>query len=380
MRSACPVDELLAASGGVPRRVHELASAWARREAARRVDAVADRTAAGRERARELETELAGSIAALRSTNERAELLAAPGHERAIACPFKGLATFDVDDADVFFGRERLVAELVARLVGAPLLAIVGPSGSGKSSVLRAGLLPALAAGVLPGSDGWAQALIRPGERPAHELGRATAGLPDDRSPMLAVDQFEESFTACRDGRERTAFIDSLVEAARIRGAAPSSCSRCAPTSTRAAPSTPSSPGSSGANHVLVGPMSGDELRRAITRPAERVGLSVEPNSRTRSWRTSRDSRARCRCCPRRCSSCGASAAGASCGWRRTAGRAASTARWRGWPRTRTRGWSRRTARSPARFSCGSPTSATTARSCAAGCRSTSSSRSAANA
>ena len=52
-----------------------------------------------------------------------------------VVCPFKGLASFDVDDAEYFFGRERLVAELVARLVGAPLLGIVGPSGSGKSSV-----------------------------------------------------------------------------------------------------------------------------------------------------------------------------------------------------------------------------------------------------
>ena len=70
-----------------------------------------------------------------------------------MVCPYKGLAAFDAEDAEYFFGRERLVAELVARLVGAPLLAVVGPSGSGKSSVLRAGLLPALAGGVLPGSD-----------------------------------------------------------------------------------------------------------------------------------------------------------------------------------------------------------------------------------
>ena len=161
-----PAGTLLAASGGVPQRVHELASAWARREAVRRVDAVAGRAAAGREQARELELELAGSVAALQSTHERAELLAEPERGAPAVCPFKGLATFDVDDAEYFFGREKLVAQLVARLVGAPLLAIVGPSGSGKSSALRAGLLPALAAGVLPGSDGWAPALFRPGDAP----------------------------------------------------------------------------------------------------------------------------------------------------------------------------------------------------------------------
>ena len=87
-------------------------------------------------------------------------------------CPFKGLAAFDVADANYFFGRERLVAEIVARSVGASLLGVVGPSGSGKSSVVRAGLLSALAGGVLPGSETWAQAIVRPGEHPLGELRR----------------------------------------------------------------------------------------------------------------------------------------------------------------------------------------------------------------
>src|SRR5207344_3633790 len=98
-------------------------------------------------------------------------------HDGPVVCPFKGLASFDADDARYFFGREQLVADLVARLVGAPLLAVVGPSGSGKSSVIRAGLLPALAGGVLPGSESWAQAIVRPGEHPLRELRRAVAGL-----------------------------------------------------------------------------------------------------------------------------------------------------------------------------------------------------------
>ena len=74
-----------------------------------------------------------------------------------MVCPFKGLAAFDVADAPYFFGRERLIAELVARLVGAPLLGVVGPSGSGKSSS-SCRPLPALADGVLPGSERWTQA------------------------------------------------------------------------------------------------------------------------------------------------------------------------------------------------------------------------------
>ncbi len=101
-------------------------------------------------------------------------------------CPFKGLASFEPVDADYFFGRERLVAELVARLVGAGFLGIVGPSGSGKSSVLRAGLLPALAGGVLPGSEGWRRLLLRPGERPLDELRRVlVSGAKDPLAEAL---------------------------------------------------------------------------------------------------------------------------------------------------------------------------------------------------
>jgi ABC-type dipeptide/oligopeptide/nickel transport system ATPase subunit len=68
-------------------------------------------------------------------------------------CPYKGLAAFEVDDAAYFFGRERLVGELSARTVGVGMLGVVGPSGSGKSSAVLAGLVPSLAAGLLPGSE-----------------------------------------------------------------------------------------------------------------------------------------------------------------------------------------------------------------------------------
>ena len=272
-----PVDSLLEASSGVPRRVHELAAEWAQREAARRVDAVADRAAAGRTQARALQAELAGSVAALQSAHQRAESLAAADDDRPVVCPFKGLATFDVEDAPYFFGREQLVAELIARFVGAQLLAIVGPSGSGKSSALRAGLLPALAAGVLPASDGWRQVLIRPGERSLRELRRAMSAVEHDRRVVLAIDQFEEIFTACRDERERDAFVAAVVQAAEDPGGQSvvvlavraDFYSRCA--------AYPELARLLGANHVLVGPMSRDELRRAITQPAEQVGLRVEP-------------------------------------------------------------------------------------------------------
>ncbi len=68
-------------------------------------------------------------------------------------CPYRGLAAFQPEDADRFFGREGLVAELVARLDRERVLFVIGPSGSGKSSVVRAGLIPAVQAGSISGSD-----------------------------------------------------------------------------------------------------------------------------------------------------------------------------------------------------------------------------------
>ena len=203
---------------------------------------------------------------------------AAPDRWRRTAgpcvCPFKGLASFDVADAPYFFGRERLVAELVARLVGAPLLGVVGPSGSGKSSVVRAGLLPALAGGVLPGSEtlgAGAHAARRASA--ARARGRPPAGVDAGRV-VLAVDQFEETFTACRDEQERAAFVAELVAPARrervvvlaIRADYYGRCGAYPELSRLLA-----------AHHVLVSAMRRDELRRAVERPAQRAGLRVEP-------------------------------------------------------------------------------------------------------
>jgi WD40 repeat protein/DNA-binding SARP family transcriptional activator len=271
-----PVATLLATSRGVARDVHEAASEWARREATRRVDAVAGRAAAAGSEARALEAELAGRVVSLQATRERAGriLRRSENGDGPMLCPYKGLATFDFDDADCFFGREQLVAELVARLVGAPLIGVVGPSGSGKSSVVRAGLLPALAGGALPGSDGWARALIRPGEHPMRELRRATDELGDTRRAVLVVDQLEELFTACRDEDERTEFVEALVHAVRERGVVvvlavrADFYGRCA--------AHPELAHLLGANHVLVGPMQYDELRRAIELPAQGAGLRLE--------------------------------------------------------------------------------------------------------
>jgi WD40 repeat protein/DNA-binding SARP family transcriptional activator len=189
-------------------------------------------------------------------------------------CPYKGLARFEAVDAEFFFGREQVVAEAIGHLVGGRFLALVGPSGSGKSSLMRAGLMHALGSGALPGSERWAHSAIRPGNHPLDALGDA---LNEKREhSILAVDQFEEVFTACSDVTERTAFLDALTEAA----AAPDATTtiviamradfygRCA--EHRGLASLLAS------HQILVGPMDADELRRAIELPAQRADLTVE--------------------------------------------------------------------------------------------------------
>jgi WD40 repeat protein/DNA-binding SARP family transcriptional activator len=271
-----PVERLAEASGGIPRRVHRLASDWARGEAARRVVATAGRAATERAELRAAEQDLAGNVVDLQAIPDPAER--EDDGRGTVVCPFKGLTSFELEDANVFFGRERLVAEMVARLPGAQVLGIVGSSGSGKSSALRAGLLAALAVGVLPGSEGWTLALLRPGEHPMRALEEGTADTVRKGRLVVAVDQFEELFTACRNEPERRAFVDALVAHARdFRGRTIVLVAMRADFYGRCG-AYPELSRLLGANHVLVGPMHRDELRRAIELPARRAGLRVEPD------------------------------------------------------------------------------------------------------
>jgi WD40 repeat protein/DNA-binding SARP family transcriptional activator len=301
---AMPLETLMAESEGVPLRVHRAASGWAQAQAAEQLEAAADTAAVDQGGLRTARTRVAGSVSKLQLTRERTSLYVVaepPDPTEPEVCPFRGLAPFDSAHAEYFFGRERLVADLVARLVGSTLIAVVGPSGSGKSSVVRAGLLPALADGVLPGSERWQQVVMRPGEHPLAELRRALARVPTDQSQaegepdgddlfaaaldslraderlVLAVDQLEEIFTTCRDEAERAAFADALAALAddadqrvvvmlAIRGDFYGRCAGYAELSRQMS-----------ANTVLVGPMRRDQLRRAIELPARRAGLRVEP-------------------------------------------------------------------------------------------------------
>jgi DNA-binding SARP family transcriptional activator/WD40 repeat protein len=200
-------------------------------------------------------------------------------------CPFKGLAFFDRADAQYFCGRERLVSDLLARLVQSPLVGILGSSGIGKSSLLRAGVLPALSAASLPGSVDWRQVLLRPGAHPRAELGRALGGerlgqalgqLSPGERLVIAVDQLEELFTLCEQDGERAAFLDQLAAAARDpERRALVVVSLRADFYGRLA-SYPRFAGLLSRSHVLVGPMDRDELTRSIEEPAARAGLELE--------------------------------------------------------------------------------------------------------
>ena len=125
-------------------------------------------------------------------------------------CPFRGLDPFRAEDRAFFFGREALVEGLRRRLATNRFLAVLGPSGSGKSSLVLAGLMPALAA------MGYATLVLTPGSDPVAVLDSRLAER-GDWPAALVVDQFEEVFTLCRDEEQRRAFIDRLAQLSRRR-------------------------------------------------------------------------------------------------------------------------------------------------------------------
>jgi WD40 repeat protein/class 3 adenylate cyclase len=182
-----------------------------------------------------------------------------------VTCPYKGLLPFEPQDSELFFGRERLAEGLAGRLRGAGFLAVVGPSGSGKSSLVRAGVVPALrrhANGKL------STAIFAPGANPLAQLAQAK-----DAS-LLVVDQFEEVFTLCRDEEDRGGFIDALLDRAEDRARViivlrADFYGHCA--------AYPRLASALEERQALVGPMSEEDLRRAIERPGEHVGLVLEP-------------------------------------------------------------------------------------------------------
>jgi WD40 repeat protein/DNA-binding SARP family transcriptional activator len=221
--------------------------------------------------------------------------------------PYKGLRPFVEADADDFFGREAFVERLLKRWMRSGpqrFLAVVGPSGSGKSSAVRAGLVPALRRGGVEGSEGWFVTDLVPGRHPMEQVEAALLrvaaepppglletlesgprGLlqavdrvaPKDSELVLVVDQFEEVFTLTEDEAERSLLLESL----RVAAADPTSRVRIVLT-LRAdfydRPLVyPRFGELLGDGTEVVTPLAPDELERAIVRPASSVGMTVEP-------------------------------------------------------------------------------------------------------
>ncbi|MET9451119.1 nSTAND1 domain-containing NTPase [Streptomyces cinerochromogenes] len=205
-----------------------------------------------------------------------AQVAAEPGEGSAAPPPYRGLARYEPVHAELFFGRERLTARLLDLVRDRRFTAVFGPSGSGKSSLLRAGLIPRLRESDGPAPRPAAIRVLTPGEHPMGTHAPRLAPVPDaDADTWLIVDQFEELFTLCRDAGERTDFIDRLLAArapgSRLRVVAAVRADfygHCL-----------EHPGLTAALQdatAPVGQMSREELREAIVRPAAGVGLVVE--------------------------------------------------------------------------------------------------------
>lgn len=250
--------------------------------------------------------------------------------------PFKGLEFFDEQDQDLFFGREQITSNLIQALHTSEFLAVVvGASGSGKSSIVRAGVVPALKKGMplpdgtLPPADSqnWTSYVLTPTSHPLEALATvltrdtesvtATATLVDDlaRDPralhlwlrrhakhtlshaaqdqttsdgrlqanllshaLVVVDQFEELFTLCRDEFEREAFIDNLLTAVAYGddGLVTILLTIRADFYAHLA-QYPELRNAVSRHQEFIGPMTSQELRRAIEEPAKHKGWEFEP-------------------------------------------------------------------------------------------------------
>ncbi|MEV6979021.1 hypothetical protein [Kitasatospora sp. NPDC093806] len=210
------------------------------------------------------------------------EVAAGDGEDGADGeAPYRGLARFEPGDRDRFFGRDRIVADLLALVDSRRLVAVVGASGSGKSSLLRAGLIPALRDRGATGTGPAAIRILTPGPRPASDHTAVIAPGNGAGDTVLMVDQFEEAFTLCTDPSERAAFIGLLLAAcepdSRLRvvlAVRADFFGRCAEHHGLAVALREAT--------LLVGPMGPAELREAIVKPAAGAGLIVERALATR--------------------------------------------------------------------------------------------------
>ena len=278
--------EVMVASGGWPGRAHEECLVLARAAATERVGLAVQAADVSRASLASARREVADGVATLRETSSTPD---AP----ATRVRGAGLVRYETADAPWYCGRERAVAELVARVAGSRVVALVGPSGSGKSSLVRAGLLAALADDVIPGSASWTRLVMRPGEHPLRELARQALGersvdvgdllsslvlraegeSPDSPQTVLVVDQLEEVWTACTDEAERASFLSVLGELAADERSSVRVVLAVRGDYLARLADEPGLAGPLADNALLVGTLSPAEVRRVVEQPARRAGL-----------------------------------------------------------------------------------------------------------
>lgn len=229
----------------------------------------------------------------------------------ATICPYRGLLYFREEDAPFFFGRGEAITQLVQAVERHSLVSVVGASGSGKSSVVRAGLVPVLRKSHEPV---WEVAIFVPTDRPLYALAaalllflepdmsettrlietntlaeallqrtvklrdvgdRLLAKQPGTDRLLLIVDQWEELFTLCQDENARRCFIDNVLDATATARVSVVLTLRGDFFGRAITAYRPLSDRVQGAQ-VNLGPMKREELRLAIEEPARQVGLTFE--------------------------------------------------------------------------------------------------------
>lgn len=195
--------------------------------------------------------------------------------------PYQGLQAFELGKEKYFFGREQAIWALLQRLNNARFLSVIGRSGCGKSSLVKAGLLPELRSDRLPGSSQWEIEIFTPGTHPLGKLTEILVQRHQKNKPfVLFIDQFEEVFTLCNDEAERQSFMRLMADEATasdritrvivaIRGDFLDRCAaypEAANLINRTQPTT-----------YVVEPLSRQEIEETIEKPAELHGVGFEP-------------------------------------------------------------------------------------------------------
>lgn len=220
-------------------------------------------------------------------------------------CPYVGLGPFTENHHHLFYGRKQLTSQLLKSLTLSRLITVVGTSGSGKSSLVLAGLLPRLRDGAAPDSQNWtiygpivpgsaplsnlAQVLRPSGEGLATWIADQTTGFQrsefhlvnmigerEDETAVILIDQFEETFTLCRDLAERQAFISNLLQLVRTRNGRHIVIITMRSDYESYVNKVPLFEALYEQGTVRVTAMKSGEMREAITEPAKQVGLRFE--------------------------------------------------------------------------------------------------------